>query len=746
MNNADKSSEKTALKYKVNDKDIGWLEWNETEHSVNVLSSKVLKELENLLPDLESNPPKILMLISKNPKSFIAGADLRELRNISFKEKLSAYLDKAHKIFGRFEILPSTKIAAIQGACLGGGLEFILTCDYRLASDSPETRFGLPEVKLGLIPGLGGCFRLPRRMGLKAGLEMILSGKTFPPKVALKKGLLDEVVPSCLLEKRAVDLAYQVIRGEKATYPSQKFKPRGWKNVLIEKFLVRWFIFFKSKKLLLEKTKGFYPAPLQAWKVIKSTYLKASLSKALVKEKKAFLELALTSESQNLIRLFFLANQAKKLKNHFIESESLLNQKLISQKKSQAVFLYDKTKQNSKQIFEKQGDPGSEKRSFPFSYKVGVLGAGVMGGGIARLLADQDHQVRLKDAKEEALIQVIKQAGDFLEKQMIQGEIQKWEKQQKKDRLSFTRDFSGFSKMDLIIEALPEDMALKKQALAEIGNHLTPGQVLASNTSSLRLGDLASSYPWPERFVGMHFFNPVYKMPLVEIVKTKQSDDFAIGKAFQLAKQLGKIPVIVKDRPGFIVNRLLMPYLSEALWFLVEGHPIKEVDYCYTHEFGFPMGPFRLMDEVGLDLCLKVIQSFEVAGLPIHLPDGAKNILQDLCPGRKQGEGFYIYGKRALKVSKKARRFQKSGIKRDSTEYIHRGLYRMMNEAIKIREEGVAKEEDIDLAMVFGTGFPPFLGGPLKYAREKGFAIVKKGLQDFSHRLGPRFTPDPALK
>lgn len=745
MNICSNSGEK-ALQYGVDDNDVGWLEWNETEHSVNVLSSKVLKELENLLPHLENNSPKALILVSKNPKSFIAGVNVEELKNISSKEEFSQYLGKAHRIFSRLKALKATKIAAIHGACLGGGLELVLLCDYRLASDSPETRLGLPEVKLGLIPGLGGCFRLPKRVGLRIGLEMILSGKIISAKHALDVGLVDKVFPPSLLEKQAATLAHQVIKGERAQYPSQKFNPAGWEEILIESFLVRPFIFFKARKTLLQKTKGFYPAPFRAWEVIKKTYLELSLPEALMQEKKGFLDVALTSESRNLMRLFFLRSQAKKQSRCFMEIKPLFNQRLKSQKGFNSLFLTGEIKREFVRMSEDRKVNRQGKERGCFSYRIGVLGAGVMGGSIARFLADKGYGVRLRDVKEEVLIQNFKETREFWKKQVIQGKINPWEKQRKEDCLSFIRDFSGFSKMDLIIEALPEDRDLKKKNLAEIGNHLTPDQVLASSTSSLRIGDLASSYPWPERFVGVHFFNPVYKMPLVEIVKTKQSDDFTVGKAFQLVKQLGKIPVIVKDSPGFIVNRLLMPYLSEALWFLTEGHPIKKVDYCYTHKFGFPMGPFRLMDEVGLDLCLKVIQSFESAGLPVPLPEGVKTILQDLCPGRKQGEGFYIYGKRALKVSEKARRFQKSGIKIDSTECIHRGLYRMMNEAVTIREEGVAKEENIDLAMVLGAGFPPFLGGPLEYARGRGFAIVKKRLQDFSHRLGPRFTPHPALK
>ena len=745
MEKLNKNSGKKVLRWSIDKNGIGWLEWKETESSVNVLSTKALQELESLLPDLEKSSIKVLILISKNPGTFLAGADLRELQATASKEILSQYLDRVHDVFNRFEALPATKIAAIHGACLGGGLELVLTCDYRLASDSSSTRFGLPEVKLGLIPGFGGCFRLPRRVGLKSGLEMILSGRIFPGKAVLGKGLLDEVVPSSLLEKRVADFAHQVIRGERKTHPSQKFEPKKWKSGLQEKFLFRPLIFFKARSSLLKKTKGFYPAPLKAWQVIKKNYLKASLPEALKEERNAFLDVALTPESRNLIRLFFLTRQAKKQKNHFVSSESLLNRKFKLQRSSDDSFLPDKFTASAGGI-SRQNNYNSEKNVFSFPCKVGVLGAGVMGGGIAHLLADKGQRVWLRDVKEEALVQSFQKARKFWKEQMIRGKIKEREKRKKEDHFSLISDFSDFSKMDFIIEALPEDRDLKKNVLREIGNHLTPSQIFVSNTSSFSVEDLAASYPWPEQFVGMHFFNPVYKMPLVEVVKTNRSKDSVVAQVFQLAKQLGKIPVMVKDSPGFIVNRLLMPYLSEALWLLTEGHSVKRVDDFYTYNFGFPMGPFRLMDEVGLDLCLKVLQSFENTGLSVYLPDGAKNILQAFSSGRKEGEGFYIYGKKSLKVSDKARIFQKSAIKTDSMECIHRGLYRMINEAFQIKEEGIAQEEDIDLAMVLGIGFPPFLGGPLKYARDQGMNVIKKGLQGFSGRLGPRFTPHSLCK
>ena len=733
--------EQVALKFIVKEKGIGWLEWEEPEYPVNVLSRRVLKELENLLPEVEKASLKVLVLISRKSKGFIAGADLRELGDVKSKEELSPLLEKAHEIFLRFEALPAIKLAVIHGACLGGGLELALICNYRLASSSPETCFGLPEVNLGLIPGFGGTFRLPQKIGLKAGLDMILSGRNVSAKTALWLGLVEEVVPLVLLKKRAEELAQKVIRGEKLLHSFQKNKGRNWKKALAENFLFRPLVFYWAKRNLLKKTKGFYPAPLCAWQVIKNTYGTSSLEKALVQEREGFLDVTFTSESRNLIRVFFLRDRAKKRTLCSVDSDNFSGKEGPFQKQSKSSQRTDEIKKPS--LSDIRSNNEMRKKSPP--YQVGILGAGVMGGGLSRLLVEKGHSVRLRDIKKEALSHTLIQMEEIWGKQFLQGKIDKQEWQKRRDRISVTRDFSGFSSVDLVIETLPEDQKLKEKVLQEAGACLTPFQVLASNTSSLNLKDLASAYPWPKQFVGMHFFNPVHKMPLVEIIKTDQSEEAVVNRVFQLTKQLGKIPIVVQDSPGFIVNRLLMPYLSEALWLLQEGHSIQEVDHCYTHGFGFPMGPFRLMDEVGLDLCLKVIESFERAGLRVNIPEGMKNILQDLGPGRRGGEGFYIYGRKP-QVNEKIRSFQKPGVQTDSKECVQRGLYRLINEAVQIQEEKVAQEEDIDLALVLGMGFPPFLGGPLKYARDKGFSVIQKGLRDFAHRLGPRFIPHSALK
>ena len=362
------------------------------------------------------------------------------------------------------------------------------------------------------------------------------------------------------------------------------------------------------------------------------------------------------------------------------------------------------------------------------------------------MLADRGLKARVRDVREEALSRTLRETEALWEKDLQAGRISPWERQKKRDNLSFTTELSGFCEMDIIIEALPEDEDLKKKALQEVGALLTPRQVTVTNTSSLSVKELAKAFPYPHRFAGMHFFQPVRKMPLVEIVRTDLSEEAALRQVFQLAVFLGKTPVAVKDSPGFIVNRLLLPYLSEALWLLMEGYCVRQTDRLWREEFGFPVGPFRLMDEAGPGLCLKAAENLRKAGLPVYFPEKAPELLQSLKEGRKEGEGFYIYREgKPLRVNEKVRRFQKPGLKASFDECVKRGLYRLINEAVKAREEGAGRAEDIDLALVSGAGFPPFFGGPLRYAEERGISFIGEELRRLSKDRGERFHPHPAF-
>ena len=740
------------------------MDWDDPAGPLNVLSQKALAEWENLLPVLEKSYLKALVFVSRKP---LAGMDLKGWEGFKTKEGMGRFLDRAGGVFQRMKALKAVKIAVIHKTCLGAGLELALLCDRLLTSDSPEIRLGLPEVRLGLIPALGGTFHLPRRVGMKTGLNMILTGKTLPPREALQTGLVDEIIPAEILEKKAEE----ALKGN-VPAPCLGKKAQGFTEGLTESFLGRSLLFLQASKRLQEKTKGFYPAPRSALKVIKKNRGSVCLKEALTLEKQAFLELAFGPESQNLIRLFLLKTESKKEGRLFPSGAlrgDLTSPPAVRAKEAKETAgamgaavarsphlskaindpLLEKNAGRQKDVPEtSRENPSGHKVFKKFSrrgFQVGVLGAGVMGGGIAGLLADRGHKVRVRDVRAEALSRALRETEALWEKDRRAGRLSGRELKKKRDSLSFTTELSGFSQMDIVIEALPEDEDLKKKALQEIGAVLTPLQVTVTNTSSLKVGELAKAYPYPDRFLGMHFFHPVRKMPLVEIVRLDQSGESAVRRVFQLAVQLGKTPVGVKDSPGFIVNRLLLPYLSEALWLLTEGYSVCQTDRLWRDEFGFPVGPFQLMDEVGPELCLKAAENFKRAGSPVYFPEKAPELLRELSGGRKKGEGFYIYGRKPLRVNEKVRRFQKDGLKPSFDECVKRGLYRLINGAVQMRKEGTARQTDIDLALTLGAGFPPFLGGPLKYAGDRGFSLIGEELRKLADKRGRRFHPHPAF-
>ena len=696
-----------SLNFKIQNA-VAFVEWDQPQSSANVLSSKFLDDFKSFLDELEKQNIKALVFKSAKPRIFIAGADLKEIRDTHSKQGYQKILQQAHEVLCRFEDLPFPKIALIHGACLGGGTEFALAFDYRLASDSSVTKIGLPEVKLGLIPGFGGCVRLPRLIGLLKGLDLILSGKILSAKKAYRYGLVHEVVPVSILETRGLHLAQEFIKGKRL--PSRKYKPKGIVNFLLESFLGRFIIYAKSKSQILKQTKGFYPAPLVALEVVKKTYRFSQIKKALDTEVSYFCEVAVTPESKNLVRLFFLMDEIKKRKT-----------------------LLSKEKPSSTQPIQ----------------RVGVLGAGIMGGGIAYLCSDKGYPARMKDIHQDSFSIAFKQAHRLWKKQKQQRRIDQYEWKERASHLSASLDYKGFSSLDCVIEAITEDVTIKQKVIKECSKHLTESTVFASNTSSLSIEKLSQSYPWPEQFIGMHFFNPVYKMPLVEIIKTEKTSQESVEKIYQFAKSLGKTPIIVKDSPGFVVNRILVPYLTEALWLLDDGKKVKEIDHVFTHQFGLPMGPLRLMDEVGLDVCLKIISIFKDSGLDVDIPSWTDQIEKVLGLGRKTGKGFYIYKKQNLPVNEDIFSLL-SPTKKPSfseEEVKERGLYRLINESLKVWDEGIVNStEDLDLALILGIGFPPFLGGAIHYAKSVGLQKISKRLKEFSTKWGSRFEPTPAFQ
>ena len=686
--------------------EIAFVEFDLIGEKVNKLSSPVMARFKDVIEELGRSNYKAVVLISRKPKNFIAGADIDEIKKLNTREAFLDVLKPAHEILNAFEDLPIPTIAAINGACVGGGCELVMAADYRLCADNKETKIGLPETKLGIIPGFGGCVRMPRIVGLQASLDIILAGKTIEGKKAAKIGLVDECVPTQMLEAKALEYAQDILAGKKGKR-RKHFEPKGAVNKFLESFAGRPVVFSQARKSVLSMTKGHYPAPLKAIDVIRKTYGMSNRDKALKIEMQGFADVGATDVSKNLIDLFFMMEAVKK-------------------------------------------QTGVSSDAKPREVKaLGVLGAGTMGGGIAQVAADKGIHVRLKDISTDGIGIGLKQAHDIWAKEMKRRKITSHDFQAKMALITGGLDYAGFKTLDVVIEAIVEDMNVKKKVLAETAGQCDPNVILATNTSSLSVTEMATACPRPENFVGMHFFNPVNKMPLVEVIRGPKTSDEAVTTIFELSKKMGKTPVVVKDGPGFLVNRLLMPYMTEAMFMLEEGMSIETVDRYYTHTFGMPMGPYRLMDEVGLDVCVKVVKIFKKSlGDRIEVPKLVETLAASKRLGRKNNFGFYKYDEAGKEAGVDSSVYTELGLKYPSNpltekEVIERGIFVMVNEAALalVEEKIVERPQDVDLAMIMGTGFPPFRGGLLKYADSLGSRYVVQELEMYASRLGIRFRP-----
>ncbi|HEY4597163.1 MAG TPA: 3-hydroxyacyl-CoA dehydrogenase NAD-binding domain-containing protein, partial [Thermoanaerobaculia bacterium] len=500
------------------------------------------------------------------------------------------------------EGLPFPTVAAIRGVCLGGGLEISLASTYRVASDRADTKMGLPEVRLGILPGWGGSTRLPRRIGIAEALDLILTGKTVAGRKALKLGLIDALLPDARFLDEVRDFA--LARLDK---PRRDEGGIDFKELLLEKNPVgRKILFDQARKKTLEATHGHYPAPLRAIEVVK-VGIEDGARAGFDAEARAVAELATSRTAKNLIHVFRLTEDAKK----------------------------------------ETGLPGAAPREV---HATAVLGAGVMGGGIAQLVAaETDLPVRMKDVNDAALASGMQHAAQLFTKQVERRRLTQPEARRKMNHILPTLDYSGFGRADLVIEAIVENMGVKQDVFAETAKHVPAGAVLASNTSSLSIAGIGAKTPHRERVVGMHFFNPVHRMPLVEVIAPEGSDPAAVNTVFAFTRKLGKTPVLVKDTPGFLVNRLLMFYSTEALWLLDEGYKIEDVDRAMA-DWGMPMGPMALTDEVGIDVATKVAHILhEAFSDRLPLPEWLDKAPQSGRLGAKNRKGFYLYEGRERK-------------------------------------------------------------------------------------------------
>jgi len=698
-----------AFQLEITDDKIGILTFDLQGEKVNKFSTPVVQEFQVILDDLQKNHElKCLLIMSGKERIFIAGADIKEIVNVTDPDTGYQVSKKGHEIFGKIASLPFPSISVINGACMGGGTEMSLACTYRLASDNPNTKIALPEVNIGIFPGWGGSQRLPRLIGLQRSLDVILTGRNLDGRRAYRYGIADKLIPKELVRETALKFARDVINGVDVLSKSRsRRKQKGIFTFLLEKNpMGRILLFNQAKKSVLKKTKGHYPAPLEALKAIKKGYNK-SLARGLEIEARIFGNIIGSPISKNLIKIFFWTESVKR----------------------------------------ENGTTKSDVQIIPVN-KAASLGAGVMGGGVAQLFASRNIPIRVKDINYEALSKAYQQAAGVLKGKLKRRRITKLEYQHILASITSTINYSGFASVDFIVEAIIEDLDLKKKVFTELEDNIPEHTIVVSNTSSLRIDDMADAFKHPQRFAGMHFFNPVHRMPLVEVIRGKDTSDETIATTFQLAKKLGKTPIVVGDGPGFLVNRLLMPYMVEAVSLLEEGHSLESIDKTMEN-FGMPMGPFELFDEVGIDVANKVSHILAATmGDRMAESDLIENMVKDGRLGKKNSKGFYRYaGKKKINdpsVSSYISTKEKTLL--SSEELIERMIYPMINEAIRCLEEKIAnRPQDVDLGMIFGTGFAPFRGGLLTYADTESISKVFDKLSSFSELYGPRFKPSSAL-
>ena len=676
--------------------------------SVNTCSRRFYADLAEALTAIERDGAAGVIITSAKPRRFNAGADLFEIRKMS-REEVADFLVLGQSIYNRIASLPMPTVAAINGDCLGGGFELSLACRYRVAADDGAFSIGLPEVKLGLIPGWGGTTRLPRTIGLRRALPILLAGKTLPPRKAQRAGLVDEVVrPEALLSAaKRVGLS-----------GAAPMHPAWMDRVASRTSAIRRRILDAARRKTNQLTHGNYPAPIRLIGVVGAGY-ERGFDAGLEAERHALLDLAEGDAGRNLLRLFFLRQGAKQKAAEHVAAK-----------------------------------PREVKHA-------AVIGGGTMGSGIVHSLIRAGIPVRLAEVDPPAVSAALGRIRRMLDEDVAAGRMDRLGARHAFNRVSPTIDWTGLELADVVVEAVVETIEAKREVFARLDRHTKATAVLASNTSSLRIDEIARATLHPERVVGLHFFNPVPKMPLVEVVRGPQSDDPSLATAIALAGRLGKTPVLVGDAPGFMVNRILVPYLAEALVMASEGTPITTIDEAMKR-WGMPMGPFELLDEIGLDIAWHVLKGLGgMAAPPQRVVAAFERAQAERWLGRKSGRGFYVYG---------------GGKKRSSTPVANDGLIQvlaggpspqpspgvpgegeeaiawrlvlpMVNEGARTLEEGVTDStETIDLATVLGLGLAPFRGGILQFANTVGAEEVVRRLEDLAARHGARFAPAALLR
>jgi len=653
---------------------IAWLTLDMADAAVNVLAIDVIAELDAYLVEVESQSPRGLVICSGKRTGFIAGADINSFTTMKSQEEAAEFMRGCHTVFDRLESFVFPTVAMINGFCLGGGLELALACRFRIADEDPKVRLGLPEVKLGIHPGFGGTLRSVRLLGAPVAMDLMLSGRTLSARAAQKIGLVDYAVPERQLERAA---RMTVLN------PPLPHKPRWWlrqtSHKLVRPLLARYLRRMVSKRA----AKEHYPAPyalIDLWEKHAG-----NARTMLAEEALSVARLVIGDAAQNLIRVFFLQEQMKSL---------------------------------------------GKTSDFKAAH-VHVIGAGVMGGDIAAWCALRGLHVTLQDQSPERLAPALQRAHKLFSKKLRQPRLV----QAVMDRLMPDPEGWGVSRADVVVEAIFENTEAKQALYQQVEPNMKAGALLATNTSSIPLQELSTVLQRPERLVGLHFFNPVAKMQLVEIVAAENTVQEVRDHAAAFARQISRLPLPVTSTPGFLVNRILMPYLLEAVVLESEGVRPELIDKAAV-DFGMPMGPIELADTVGLDICLSVAEILSQT-MDTEVPERLRDMVKDGRLGRKSGKGFYEYKKgKPVKGKLDKGLFTTPDVK-------DRMIMRLLNESVAcLREQVVTDDDLLDGGIIFGTGFAPFRGGPMHYIRESGAGGVREILTRLESAHGSRFHPD----
>jgi 3-hydroxyacyl-CoA dehydrogenase/enoyl-CoA hydratase/3-hydroxybutyryl-CoA epimerase len=668
----------------LDENNILWCTFDRKDSSTNSLNEPILREFDQILNGIaQGTQAKALIIQSGKPSGFIAGADILQFKNLRSAEEATKLILKGQEVFDKLEQLNIPTIAAISGFCLGGGLELALACRYRIAEDSEKTKLGLPEVKLGIHPGWGGTIRLPALIGSLPAMDLILSGRTVNARTAKKMGFVDECVPKRNFEKALTQYALKAPKKSGLTNQAKEklisLSNHKWVRPLLSKLLY--------KQLNTKIKQAHYPAPF----ITVSNWVEYGVSKpeGLFNEANSIGKLIVSETAQNLVSVFFMQEALKNLAKSSAE---------------------------------------------PVKH-VHVIGAGVMGGDIAAWAAFKGFQVTLQDQSPKFIGGAIKRAYDLAKKQLKQPHLIT----AMMDRLTPDVEGKGILKADVIIEAISEKLEAKQSLFKLLESKVKPSAILATNTSTIPLEEIATVLTQPNRLVGIHFFNPVAKMPLVEIIHTAHTNQQVLDRASAFVRKIDKLPLAVKSSPGFLVNRILLPYMMEAVSMLQEGISGTVIDKA-ARDFGMPMGPIELADKVGLDICLHALEKLTATlGNSTPVPEELKNLVAQGYLGVKTGRGFYTYDKQG-KMHKSATTKSTGEVPSD---IIDRLTFRMLNEAVACLREGiVGSAEFLDAGCIFGFGFPPFRGGPMTYIKKEGNDKLLKQLEILAQRYGSRFQAD----